>query len=259
MPQKRRPGALRDDCIYRLACVWVMGDQRRDDGTTRRRRQASTLSASFPRRAGAYLLGPRLNSVSTSPVRSIVQHLAKKEGTDEFYTMKILELEPPPPVQTTQDDRQGRMLVHTEYSLLSLLAAQEGVIHCHDLFVDKYGGGGGGGGGGGERARLCLVLDCVTPHDFARDTENLINLQHYVIRERKVGEDESLLIFRNIIKTIRDIHEVRYPFHDQKIKGTIVHFSEKRCSSRFEVGKYCIARRDQGRNYNEFLSWNTSD
>lgn len=33
-----------------------------------------------------FLLGPRLGS---SPVRSIVQCLARKEGTNEFYTLKV--------------------------------------------------------------------------------------------------------------------------------------------------------------------------
>ena len=32
------------------------------------------------------------------------------------------------------EDRQGKMLVHTEYSLLSLLHDQDGVIHHHGLF-----------------------------------------------------------------------------------------------------------------------------
>lgn len=32
------------------------------------------------------------------------------------------------------EDRQGKMLIHTEYSLLSLLHDQDGVIHHHGLF-----------------------------------------------------------------------------------------------------------------------------
>lgn len=33
-----------------------------------------------------------------------------------------------------QDERQGKMLLHTEYSLLSLLKNQEGVIQQHGMF-----------------------------------------------------------------------------------------------------------------------------
>ena len=43
--------------------------------------QISTL-----KKAGPYLLGPTLG---TSPVRSIVQCLARKEGTDDFYCLKV--------------------------------------------------------------------------------------------------------------------------------------------------------------------------
>ena len=35
--------------------------------------------------------------------------------------------------EETQDDREGKMLLHTEYSLLSLLHDQDGVVHHHGL------------------------------------------------------------------------------------------------------------------------------
>ena len=38
-----------------------------------------------------------------------------------------------------QDDRQGKMLIHTEYSLLSLLKTQDGVVHHHGLFKVSVG------------------------------------------------------------------------------------------------------------------------
>lgn len=38
------------------------------------------------RRAGDYLLGPKLGS---SPVKSIVQCLARKDNTDKFYLIKV--------------------------------------------------------------------------------------------------------------------------------------------------------------------------
>lgn len=33
-----------------------------------------------------------------------------------------------------RDERQGKMLLHTEYSLLSLLQGEKGVIQQHGLF-----------------------------------------------------------------------------------------------------------------------------
>lgn len=84
----------------------------------------------YVRKAGPYLLGPKLGP---SPVKSIVQCLARKEKTDDFYQIKILTLKSEGQAET-QDDRQGKMLLHTEYSLLSLLKDQDGVIHHHGFF-----------------------------------------------------------------------------------------------------------------------------
>lgn len=95
------------------------------------------------RRAGPYIIGPKLGY---SPVDSIVQYLAKKENTDEFVQLKILMLSaadttsndinalPLIDEKLMQDERQGKMLLHTEFSLLSLLQNQDGVIHHHGMF-----------------------------------------------------------------------------------------------------------------------------
>lgn len=82
------------------------------------------------KKAGPYILGPLIGS---SPVQSIIQCLARKEGTDRFYTIKILTLKDSMQYET-QDDRQGKMLLHSEYSLLSLLQNQDGVVHHHGFF-----------------------------------------------------------------------------------------------------------------------------
>jgi len=95
--------------------------------------QCAGLSHQTIRRAGPYLIGPRLG---TSPVRSIVQCLARKEHTDDFYNLKILT-EDNSSDKASQDTQQGRMLLHTEYSLLSLLHDQPGVVHHHGLFTDQ--------------------------------------------------------------------------------------------------------------------------
>lgn len=84
----------------------------------------------YVRKAGPYLLGPKLGP---SPVKSIVQCLARKEKTDDYYQIKILTIRNEGQPET-QDDRQGKMLLHTEYSLLSLLKDQDGVVHHNGLF-----------------------------------------------------------------------------------------------------------------------------
>jgi serine/threonine-protein kinase 40 len=38
------------------------------------------------KRAGPYLLGPKLGN---SPVKSMIHCLARKEGTNDYYTVKV--------------------------------------------------------------------------------------------------------------------------------------------------------------------------
>lgn len=84
------------------------------------------------RRAGPYLIGLKLGH---SPVDSIVQYLAKKENSNDFFQLKILVLNNNTSNEKLlQDERQGKMLLHTEYSLLSLLENEDGVMQQHGLF-----------------------------------------------------------------------------------------------------------------------------
>ncbi|KAI5644800.1 protein kinase domain-containing protein [Phthorimaea operculella] len=177
----------------------------------------------YVRKAGPYLLGPKLGP---SPVKSIVQCLARKERTDEFYQIKILTLRNEGQPET-QDDRQGKMLLHTEYSLLSLLKDQEGVIHHHGLFKDyaleevPNPCGPGFVYTGRVRQRLFLVLDCVTAHQFSEKGSELINLQQYVTKVKKVPEKEAILIFYDIVRVVTNLHKRNIVHRDLKL-GNIV-------------------------------------
>ncbi|XP_060805885.1 serine/threonine-protein kinase 40 [Amyelois transitella] len=177
----------------------------------------------YVRKAGPFLLGPKLGP---SPVKSIVQCLARKEKTDDFYQVKILTLKNEGQPET-QDDRQGKMLLHTEYSLLSLLKDQEGVIHHHGLFKDHAleeipnPTGPGFIYTGRVRQRLFLVLDCVTSHQFSEKCSELINLQQYVTKVKKVPEKEAILIFYDIVRVVANLHKRNIVHRDIKL-GNIV-------------------------------------
>ena len=131
------------------------------------------------RRSGNYLLGPKLG---LSPVKSIIQCLARREFTQEYYQLKLLTLSSSgvPSVgskfgganigEETQDEKQGKMLLHTEHSLLSLLDGMEGVIRKHDFFTEfclheEDVGRGRLVYNGKRTKRICLVLDCLSPND----------------------------------------------------------------------------------------------
>lgn len=205
----------------KASCLEAGESSTSSSNTSSRRALIRASNRGTLKRAGPYLLGPRLGN---SPVRSIVQCLAKKEGTDDFYSIKILTLSDPG--RESYDDKQGKMLLHTEYSLLSLLNGQDGVVHHHGLFKDEYY----------EeiplekestsasaihrsqstcarqyriRHRLCLVLDCLCAHDFSSETADLINLQHYVIREKRLSERETVIIFHDIVRVVECLHKVR--------------------------------------------------
>ena len=208
--------------VKRKASCLEIGESPSSSNVLNSRRTAiRTSNRGTLKRAGPYLLGPRLGN---SPVRSIVQCLAKKEGTDDFYSVKILTLAEPG--RETQDDKQGKMLLHTEYSLLSLLHDQDGVVHRHGLFKDEYyeeihpekDSSSANSIHRSQvnscarqyriRHRLCLVLDCLCAHDFSAETADLINLQHYVIREKRLSEREAIIIFHDIVRVVECLHKV---------------------------------------------------
>ncbi|CAG4954964.1 unnamed protein product [Parnassius apollo] len=190
------------------------------------------------RKAGPYLLGPKLGP---SPVKSIVQCLARKEKTDEFYQIKILTLRNEGQPET-QDDRQGKMLLHTEYSLLSLLKDQDGVIHHHGLFKDHAleeipnPNGPGFVYTGRVRQRLFLVLDCVTAHQFSEKGSELINLQQYVTKVKKVPEKEAVLIFYDIVRVVANLHKRNIVHRDLKLGNIVLN----QRTGRITITNFCL-------------------
>lgn len=137
--------------------------------------------------------------------------------------------------EESQDEKQGKMLLLTEYSLLSLLHDHPGVIHHHGLFKvtvwmpvafiegfffhnplwtqdqayeEQESRNGGVVLTGKKVSRLNLVLDCLSPHDFCPHSHYYVNLQQYVIKEKKLTEQESLLIFRDVVRVVNNLHQV---------------------------------------------------
>lgn len=197
------------------------------------------------KRAGPYLLGPTLGS---SPVKSIVQCLARRDGADDFYTLKILTLKDSD--EETQDDRQGKMLLHTEYSLLSLLHDQDGVIHHHGFFKDsaleeRQTAEGSLVYTGRVKHRLCLVLDCLCAHDFSFRNADLLNLQHYVIREKKLSEKETIIIFYDTVRVVESLHKKNIVHRDLKLGNLVLNRRTHRVTiTNFCLGKHLCSEND---------------
>uniref|UniRef100_A0A1B6MR81 Serine/threonine-protein kinase 40 n=1 Tax=Graphocephala atropunctata TaxID=36148 RepID=A0A1B6MR81_9HEMI len=207
--------------------------------------EGTSVPTNIVKRAGPYLLGP---TIGNSPVKSIVQCLARQEGTDDFYTLKILTLKGEEEAET-QDERQGKMLLHTEYSLLSLLSNQEDVVHHHGFFKDvaleERLTGEGLVYTGKIRRRLCLVLDCLSAHDFSQRTADLINLQHYVIREKKLSEREAAIILYNTVKVVHSLHERNIVHRDLKLGNLVLNQrTHKVTLTNFCLGKHLVSEQD---------------
>ncbi|XP_067946607.1 serine/threonine-protein kinase 40-like [Watersipora subatra] len=200
------------------------------------------------KRAGKYTL-VSMPKVGPSPVPSIVTCLGRRQShySERFYTVKILTIKDPD--NETYDERQGKMLLHTEYALLSLLKKQEGVVHSYDFFKDEadeesdtYGPLGKIEYTGKTVTRYCLVLDCLVAHDYNNKNNSLINLQHYVIKEKKLTEKEALSIFIHIVKTVADLHQLNIVHRDLKLGNMVLN----KTTSAVTITNFCLGKHLMG-------------
>lgn len=149
----------------------------------------------------------------------------------------------------SQEERQGKMLLHTEYSLLSLLHTQDGVVHHHGLFQDRTC----------EivedtessrmvkkmKKRICLVLDCLCAHDFSDKTADLINLQHYVIKEKRLSERETVVIFYDVVRVVEALHQKNIVHRDLKLGNMVLNKRTHRITiTNFCLGKHLVSEGD---------------
>ena len=79
---------------------------------------------------------------------------------------------------------------------------------------------------GVKSKRMCLVMDCVIPHDFTlrgggpRLNDAIkynISLQDFVIREKRISERNSLEVFYNIVKVVENLHNRHVVHRDLKV------------------------------------------
>jgi len=61
---------------------------------------------------------------------------------------------------------------------------------------------------GQTQRRLVLVLDCLVAHDFNDRYADLMNLQHYVIKEKKLTEKEGIVVALDIVRIVESLHNV---------------------------------------------------
>lgn len=142
---------------------------------------------------GDFFIGPMIHPVNVTPVQNIVEYLAKRDGSDDFVTLKILQVSPE---GDTDEDRQSKLLLHNEHLVLSLIQDLPGVVHHQGLFRD--------------RNRYILVQDCLVSHSHNGNGNynDYVNLQHYVIQKKRLEENEALELFLNVLLTVQALHKV---------------------------------------------------
>lgn len=149
----------------------------------------------------------------------------------------------------SQEERQGKMLLHTEFSLLSLLHTQDGVVHHHGLFQDRtceiVEDAESGRMGKKMKKRICLVLDCLCAHDFSDKTADLINLQHYVIKEKRLSERETVVIFYDVVRVVEALHQKNIVHRDLKLGNMVLNKRTHRITiTNFCLGKHLVSEGD---------------
>ena len=170
-------------------------------------KQSCSSVDSFPfEQAGPFLIGKELTPVNAAPVKIIREYLGKRPGSDEVVLLKVLAAKKADYADSekAEEIRQGKMLLHTEFSILSLLHGMPGICRHHGLFKDKLPVAGSEE----EIERVILALDCYHPHVYNDTSGERVNLQQYVIKQKRLSEKEALKLFHEIVAIISKMHAV---------------------------------------------------
>jgi len=107
---------------------------------------------------------------------------------------------------------------------------------------------------GVKSKRMCLVMDCVIPHDFTlrgggpRLNDAIkynISLQDFVIREKKISERNSLEVFYNIVKVVENLHNRHVVHRDLKLGNIVLNTRSKDIIlTNFCLGKHLMGEKD---------------
>lgn len=172
------------------------------------------------------------------------------------------------------EERQGKMLLHTELSLLSMLTGHKGVVQTRGLLtvgfhfpliylifenvIDNFSpqdqayeedrflkNPRASTYTGHIRRRLVLVLDCVTPHEFNEQSKSYINLQQHFMKSKKMHENEYLPIFREIVGVVEKFHERNIIHRDLKLGNIILNrYTNQVTIVNFCLGKFLLSDKD---------------
>ncbi|XP_053665417.1 serine/threonine-protein kinase MARK1-like [Anopheles marshallii] len=197
------------------------------------------------RKAGDFVIGYELG---TSPGVPQTQYLARKQDSNEFYLLKILSFDPETEI-VDKETLQGKVLLHNEFTLLSMLDDLDGVIHQHGFFsdyafeerqVERDDGTVQSIYTGRIRRRLILVLDCVHAHEFCDESSAFISLQRHISVAR-LSERDALELFYEVVKVVEQLHARNIIHRDLKLNNIVLDRRTGRIVlTNFFLGKHLI-------------------
>ncbi|CAL8068867.1 unnamed protein product [Orchesella dallaii] len=187
-------------------------------------------------RVGDYYLGPELGK---TPVKSVRQYLARKLGSDDFFIMKMMTLKE---VQEPNnvDYVQGKELLLTEHSILSLLKDEEGVFQGRGLFkttMEETITTGESETVTKQFTKICLVIDCFVSHDFSPKYKDITNLHELVLKEKTFKESYAIRIFYKVVKIVERIHKLNIVHRDLKL-GTMI---LNKATGEVKLANFCLS------------------
>jgi serine/threonine-protein kinase 40 len=89
------------------------------------------------------------------------------------------------------------------------------------------------------------VLERCTAADPGSRNPELVNLQQYVIKEKRLCEQETLQIFYDVAKTVRRLHDRNIVHRDLKLGNLVLNkFTYRVTITNFCLGKHLLSDKD---------------
>ncbi|CAL8237797.1 unnamed protein product, partial [Boreogadus saida] len=153
------------------------------------------------------------------------------------------------PGRENQEERQGRFCSTRSTPCCRCCTGRTGWVHHHGLFQDRaYEGlepSEATTRGRKLKKRICLVLDCLCAHDFSDKTADLINLQHYVIKEKRLSEREAIVVFYDVARVVEALHKKNIVHRDLKLGNMVLNKRTHRITiTNFCLGKHLVSEDD---------------
>ncbi|CAL8068863.1 unnamed protein product [Orchesella dallaii] len=135
---------------------------------------------------------------------------------------------------------QGKELLLTEHSILSLLKDEEGVFQGRGLFkttMEETITTGESETITKQVTKIILVIDCFVSHDFSPKYKGITDLHELVLKEKTLKESYAIRIFYKVVKIVEKIHKLNIVHRDLKL-GTMI---LNKATGEVKLANFCLS------------------